>query len=80
MSCLQDTNQFAVVGIIFIRAEYVDVRFRSLTIDVWMQIQITLVVMTFEFGQDTSFVGDHLIFAEVRLGYCSVMAGYTVTV
>ena len=36
--------------------------------------------MTFEFGQDTSFVGDHLIFAEVRLGYRPVMAGDAVAI
>ena len=80
MACLQDTDEFAVIRVIFIRAEYVNIRFRSLAVYVWMEVQVTLVIRTFELGQDTSFVSDHLVFTEVRLSYRTVMTGNAVTI
>ena len=64
---MQDADQLTVICVIFVRLKYINIRFRALTVHVRMQVQVALVVMPFQFGQDSPFVSDHLVFAEVRL-------------
>ena len=80
VTCLQDTDQFAVIRIIFVRAKHIDIRFRSLAVYIGVEVQITLVVMAFQLCQDATFIGDHLVFPEIRLDDGSIVAGYAVAV
>lgn len=53
VACLQDADQLTVVCVIFVRLKNINIRFRPLTVNVRVQVQVALVVMPFQFGQDS---------------------------
>ena len=80
MPALQDTDQFAVAGVVLTRLQDVDVRLWPLPIDVGVEVQVALVEVLVHFSHDTPFVVHHLVFAEVRFRLRPVVARDTVAV